>query len=357
MRRIIHLITTIEMGGAEKQLLVLAGQQVSNGHDVTVLYLKGKAELKQDFESLGVKVSSHLTHTNSIVSYFRFSRFLQKNPNAICHAHLPQSELMAAFARGKRQKLVVTRHNAEQFWPRRNRLVSKLLSRLVAARADRVIAISRAVADFLYQSGEISTQTTVDVVLYGSAPKSDSTGKPFLEEMSLGETRIGTIGRLVDQKNYPTLLNAFSLVRRENPTFHLYIIGDGPLKQELQNLANELEIGSAITWLGRTDKIPEFLSAIDLFVLSSKYEGFGLVLLEAMAAGTPILAANNSAIPEVLGQNYPGLFGTYNFEELAKKINEFPKLKNEYGGILSQRLVLFQPHVMYQKIEDIYQLI
>ena len=127
------------------------------------------------------------------------------------------------------------------------------------------------------------------------------------------------------------------------------------MKQELQNLAEQLEIGSAVTWLGRTKKIPQFLSSIDLFVLSSKYEGFGLVLLEAMATGTAILAANNSAIPEVLGENYPGLFATYNSEELANKIKEFPRLKGQYEEILKKRLIHFEPHVMYQKIEDIYQ--
>ncbi len=357
MRKIIHLITTIEMGGAEKQLLVLAGQQVINGHDVTVFYLKGRPELREDFESLGVKVSSHLTNTNSISSFFKFSSLLKNNHNAICHAHLPQSELLAAFARGKKQKLVVTRHNAEQFWPRRNSLLSKLLSRLVAARADKVIAISRAVADFLYESGEISTHTTVEVVLYGTAPENDSEIQPFFPGTNMGETRIGAIGRLVDQKNFPILLKAFSLAVRGNPSFHLYIIGDGPLKQELQTLAEQLEIGSAVTWLGRTKRIPQFLSSIDLFVLPSKYEGFGLVLLEAMAAGTPILAANNSAIPEVLGKDYPGLFATYNSEELADKIKEFPRLKGQYEEILKKRLVLFGPQIMYQKIEDIYQLI
>lgn len=355
MSKIIHLITTIEMGGAEKQLLVLAGQQVSNGHDVTIFYLKGRPELKEDFESLGIKVSSQLASTNSIFSFFRLSIFLHNNPSAICHAHLPQSELMAALAKGGKHKLVVTRHNAEQFWPRRNRLVSKLLSRIVAARADRVIAISRAVADFLYDSGEISTHTTVEVVLYGSAPDRDLSYQSFFPETNKVETRIGAIGRLVDQKNYPTLMKAFSLVVKKNPSFHLYIIGDGPLKQELQSLADLLEVGPAVTWLGRTKKIPQFLSSIDLFVLPSKYEGFGLVLLEAMAAGTPILAANNSAIPEVLGENYPGLFATYNFEELANKINEFPRLKGQYEEILKKRLILFEPHVMYQKIEDIYQ--
>lgn len=355
MRKIIHLITTIEMGGAEKQLLVLAGQQVRNGHDVTVMYLKGKPELKNDFESIGVKVLNQLAHTNFIVSYFRFFRFLRENANSICHAHLPQSELMAALAKSGKHNFVVTRHNAEQFWPRRNRLVSKLLSRIVAARADKVIAISRAVADFLYDSGEISTHTAVEVVLYGSAPNRDSETQPFFPETSRVETRIGAIGRLVDQKNYPTLLKAFTLVVKKNPNFHLYIIGDGPLKQELQSLTDQMEIGPAVTWLGRTKEIPQFLSSIDLFVLPSKYEGFGLVLLEAMAAGTSILAANNSAIPEVLGENYPGLFATYDSEELANKINDFPRLKDQYEEILKNRLILFEPHVMYQKIEDIYQ--
>ncbi len=317
--------------------------------------MKGKPELKKDFESIGVRVLSQLADTNFIVSYFRLFRFLRENADSICHAHLPQSELIAALAQCGKHKLVVTRHNAEQFWPRRNRLVSKLLSRIVAARADRVIAISRAVADFLYGSGEISTHTTIEVVLYGSAPDRDSETQPFFPETSRVDTKIGAIGRLVDQKNYPTLLKAFSLVVRGNPFFHLYIIGDGPLKQELQSLADQLEIGPAVTWLGRTKEIPQFLSSIDLFVLPSKYEGFGLVLLEAMATGTPILAANNSAIPEVLGENYPGLFATYNSEELANKIKEFPRLKCQYEEILKKRLILFEPHVMYQKIEDVYQ--
>jgi len=355
MSTIIHLITTIEMGGAEKQLLVLAGQQVSNGHDVSVYYLKGEPELQEEFESLGVTVSNELTHANKIICYFRLFKILRVNSHAICHGHLPLSELMAALAKGKKHKLVVSRHNAEQFWPRRNRFLSKLLSRYVAARADKVIAISQAVANFLYWSGEVSSRTAVEVVHYGYARNRISAGQSFFLEKETCKTKIGTIGRLVDQKNYPTLLTAFSLVIRKNPNFHLYIVGDGPLKEQFQNLADELEIRSAVTWLGRTDMISEFLSSVDLFVLSSKYEGFGLVLLEAMAAGTPILAANNSAIPEVLGGNYPGLFKTYDSQELATKILDFPNFKEDFTEILNGRLALFQPQVMYRRIQEVYQ--
>ena len=110
-------------------------------------------------------------------------------------------------------------------------------------------------------------------------------------------------------------------------------------------------------WLGKTEYVNEFLSKIDLFILSSKYEGFGLVLLEAMVAKKPIIAANNSAIPEVLGKTYEGLFSTGDVYALAHQIktaisdkNFSERLVQSYPGQLN----LFDPNDMNKNVKNIY---
>ena len=94
--KVIHLITTIERGGAEKQLLTLASEQVQSGIKVEVIFLKGKPELKKEFEESGVKVNKLLAGTNFLKQITLLSKYLRKNPSPV-HAHLPKAELLAAI--------------------------------------------------------------------------------------------------------------------------------------------------------------------------------------------------------------------------------------------------------------------
>jgi glycosyltransferase involved in cell wall biosynthesis len=169
--------------------------------------------------------------------------------------------------------------------------------------------------------------------------------------------KIGTIGRLVPQKDYPTLLNAFSNVLKSMPNTDLYVVGEGYLQKDLIELSKSLGVNGKVHWLGKTDHIKEFLSKIDLFILPSKYEGFGLVLLEAMVVKKPIIAANNSAIPEVLGKTYEGLFSTGDENALAQQIktvisdNSFSeRLVQSYAS----QLDLFDPIEMNSNIKNVY---
>jgi glycosyltransferase involved in cell wall biosynthesis len=169
--------------------------------------------------------------------------------------------------------------------------------------------------------------------------------------------KIGTIGRLVPQKDYSTLLSAFSNVLKSLPSTDLYVVGEGYLQKNLIELSKSLGINGKVYWLGKTKYIKEFLSKIDLFILPSKYEGFGLVLLEAMVAKKPIIAANNSAIPEVLGITYEGLFSTGDVNALAQQIKTAISDNN-----FSERLVqsylshlnLFDPSKMNTNIKNVY---
>ena len=122
-------------------------------------------------------------------------------------------------------------------------------------------------------------------------------------------------------------------------------------------MSKSLGIKDKVYWIGKTEYIKEFLSKIDLFVLPSKYEGFGLVLLEAMVAKKPIIAANNSAIPEVLGKSYDGLFSTGDANALAQQIKTTLGDKNFSERLVqsyASQLIQFDPNEMNRNIKKIY---
>ena len=359
-KKVIHLITTIERGGAEKQLLTLTNEQVQSGLKVEVIFLKGKPELKKEFEESGVEVNKLLAGKNFLNQISLLSKHLRKNPSPV-HAHLPKSELLAAIVVSNKY-FVFTRHNSEAFWPSGPRIISNLLSKFVCKRASQGIAISSAVKSYLIKRGEIPTGYTIDVVYYGFQKNSstNSEGLNLITNLMNGKSlnyKIGTIGRLVPQKDYPTLLSAFSNILKSAPNTDLYVVGEGYLQKNLIELSKSLGIKDKVHWLGKTEYIKEFLSKIDLFILPSKYEGFGLVLLEAMVAKKPIIAANNSAIPEVLGKTYEGLFLTGDINSLAQQIKTVIS-DNNFSERLVQshlsQLNLFDPSEMNRNIKNIY---
>ena len=359
-KKVTHLITTIERGGAEKQLLTLASEQVQSGLNVFVLYLKGKPDLRNEFEVAGVEVNNLLVGKSFLKQIFLLSKYLRKNPSPV-HAHLPKSELLAAIVVTKKY-LVFSRHNSEAFWPGGPRNISNLLSKFVCKRASQGIAISNAVRSYLIKRGEIPTGYTIDVVYYGFQKNisTNAAGLGLITNIMNGQSsnyKIGTIGRLVPQKDYPTLLSAFSNVLKSMPNTDLYVVGEGYLQKDLIELSKSLGINDKVHWLGKTEYINEFLSKIDLFILPSKYEGFGLVLLEAMVTKKPVIAANNSAIPEVLGKTYEGLFSTGDVNALAQQIKTAIS-DNSFSERLVQsyatQLNLFNPSEMNRNIKNVY---
>jgi glycosyltransferase involved in cell wall biosynthesis len=118
---------------------------------------------------------------------------------------------------------------------------------------------------------------------------------------------IGSVGRLVEQKDYPTQLRAFALAAAQVPTLRMVIAGDGPLREQLEELVRELAIADRVRLLGNSDEIPALLRSADIFALASKFEPFGVALLEARAAGLPIVATAVNEIPAIVSHGESGL--------------------------------------------------
>lgn len=354
MKSVFHIITTISRGGAENQLLVLVKEQVELGLDVHVVYLKGEPELEAEFLQAGASIHHNLVDKNPLIQPLTFRKVLA-GQTPVVHAHLPRAELVALFTL-KRFRLVTSRHNSEPFFPGKPKFISNFLSRIVEIRSARIIAISDAVRNYLIERGEIRYPQKVETVLYGY--KRHFSKREVSTRNSSQVFHVGTISRLADQKDIPTMLAAFKQFRDEYPKADLSILGAGPLEERLKLLTSSLQLESCVFFLGRQSNVYEFLFTLDVFILTSKYEGFGMVLLEAMDAGVPIIASNNSAIPEVLGQDFPGLCETGKKAEFAQKLFQLrdPDFRALVLNHQESRLNLFDASSMCKKIVSIYSL-
>jgi glycosyltransferase involved in cell wall biosynthesis len=350
---VIHLITTIERGGAENQLLVLVKAQIASKREVHVIYLKGSPELESELTSVGAFVNRSLAGLNPIFQILKL-RVLLRKKNWILHCHLPRAELLGSFA-ANRVNLVISRHNAEPFFPAAPKLLSKTLSRFVCTRASSIVGISEAVREYLMASGEVPVSKRVEVIPYGYAQSNPRA----LSEQSLVNTplRLGTVSRLAPQKDLHTLIRVFERYHELFPESTLSIVGGGPLELELKELVLELGLGHSVNFEGRSDAVMKHIKSWDIFLLTSKYEGFGMVLLEAMDASVPIIASNNSAIPEVLGRNFPGLGKTGDvdcFVELLIELQD-PIRRAALLRIQESRLDLFKVDTMLLRMDSIYR--
>jgi glycosyltransferase involved in cell wall biosynthesis len=354
MIKVLHVITTISRGGAENQLVVLTREQVKLGMQVSVCYLKGEPELETEFVAAGVRVI-HEAANRSPIRQLWFLRTYVKRKNPLLHGHLPRAELMARFS-GSKNSLIVSRHNAEPFYPKAPRTISTFLSRMVVLRASYVIAISHSVSDFLLTTGEVKDKDKIVVIYYGYQPRINANRDISKIVVNAEDITVGTISRLTRQKDLPTLFSAFAQFSNDFPCAKLLIVGSGEEQNSLEDLASRLGIAEQIEWVGRTSEIPRYLSRMDIFVLSSLYEGFGLVLLEAMDAGIPIIASNISAIPEVLGSNFFGLVRTSDVNHFYEKLLNFtdPRYREEVLRFQAARLGYFHADEMCRKVAMVY---
>ena len=357
---ICHVITTLERGGAENQLLVLVKAQIKQGSTVTIVPLKGKPELDSEFREIGAKIYDLRTKSNPIMQIYFLRKALPKSGH-ILHAHLPQAELISRFARVRTSVFIITRHFGGQFYPGRNKFLSKALSRISSEPAKAVIAISSAVRNQLIANSEIRSTTKIQRIYYGfdcSEFRKSGLRKDLPYGVKNGKTLVlGTIARLSDEKDYPTLFKSFKMYLELDPSAVLRVAGVGPLADNLIELARNLGIDKNITWEGKIADIPNFLNSIDIFILASKFEGFGMVLVEAMCMKKKIIAAGNSAILEVLGEMGAGIFfETSNSSSLLSKIvhanNMTPR---DFEGEQNLQLSKFSVKNLIEQTNSLYQ--
>ena len=289
--RISHILDSLGVGGAERLVVALAQAQKSAGHDVAVHAL-GTGALLEDLRASGVPAVFHPggTRVQLPCSLWRSLRLGAD----VVHCHNIRPTVMAApVARlGGARVVISTRHGLST---RSFRREAKFW--LAASFCDHVVAVSESAHRSLASDRWASPRKLV-TIQNGSLPLPWEPA-PDVDRLA-GGLVIVTVGRLVREKDYSSLLRAFAIARREIEDLRLWIVGDGAERAPLEALARELDLGDAVVFAGYRRNIGSWLAKADLFVLSSISEGLPVALLEAMAAGRPVVVTEVGGMPEVV---------------------------------------------------------
>jgi glycosyltransferase involved in cell wall biosynthesis len=311
MTVVCHVVKATRLSGAERHLLILLPALRALGIDARLLLLverdKPMDSIAAACAAQGVPLERLVVRRGldlTIVS--RLTRTLRAQAPAIVHTHLIHADIygmLAARAAGV-PTLITTRHNDDAF--RRQQPV-RLLNALNWRAVRAGVVISQSLAGFVRQV-ESAPAHKVHVIPYGlphtrQTPAELETRRLRLRaELGLApETLLlGIISRLIEQKGIPYAIQAVRLIADDFPQAHLVIAGDGDRESALRQQAATLGLGPRVHFLGWRQDAPDVIAALDVFLMPSLWEGFGLTLLEAMSARVPVVASHVSAIPEVV---------------------------------------------------------
>lgn len=326
--RILHLIETLDFGGAEKIVISLANATAAE-HEVAICCVKRVGELGAEVDARVKTFSLGKGEGNDYRLPWRLARILRVGRYDVLHTHNWGVFLeggIAAMLAGTRVRVHTVhgpyREYAAGFVPRAKLALRHLLERQVARRFDRVAAVSDAIAAYIVHdigvtSGNVCTvHNGIPVQGAEVAPQAGSAEEPvFL-----------TVGRLAEIKNHALMLRAFRRALDAGARARLRIAGDGPMREAIEAQRVSLGLGNAVEMLGFRDDIPQLLRGADVFLLTSRYEGISVALLESMRAGLPVIATRVGGIPETVRDGETGLlFGAEDEAGIAGAISELAR--------------------------------
>lgn len=296
-KRIAIFLPNLTGGGAERVALILAERLIAEGHDVDLVLAKAEGVLLGIVPSEARVIDLNARRLRHALSgYWRYLR--RERPDAVQASLWPLTAVTIAAARMARSKarIVVSDHNrlSVQYGGSRTSLAAlRILMRLLYPLAAVRVCVSDGVAEDLARlSGLAKDRFTVIHNPVPQPPEAPMQPDPEIERLWAGAgQRILTVGSLKPQKNQALLVQGLALLDKAFDA-RLMILGEGPLRAQLAQLASELGVADRVIMPGfATDPWPYYASA-DQFVLSSDYEGFGNVLVEAMAAGLPVVSTD-----------------------------------------------------------------
>jgi glycosyltransferase involved in cell wall biosynthesis len=307
---ILYLIESSEPGGAENLVVSLANGFRKRGHGCIIGLLEDgwlNDQLKaNNFETLMLQQN----HSYDFSFIRELYGVVRKYNIGLIHAHEFTMNTYGAFIGALlRLPVITTIHGQNYYWVKlRRRIAYRLVSRL-----SKMVAVSESLKSFL--SDRVGIEKHRIIILHngievekysmGLHPKHSSAIKEVLS-ISDHQQVVGTVGMMVPVKDHLTLLDAAQKVLRCCPDTIFLAIGDGPLRERLTDHAKSLGIEKNIRFTGFKTCIAELLQIMDVYVCTSISEGLSLSILEAMAAGKPVIATNVGGNPEIIAHGDNG---------------------------------------------------
>jgi glycosyltransferase involved in cell wall biosynthesis len=292
--RIAELVNSLTLGGAERMVTNLSLGLAARGHQVTVICLRGAGPLEEPLRAAGIEVMALGKGEGfSCATASRLARLLKERRIEVVHTHNPLVHhygVLAGRLAGV-HGVVSTVHGLNNLEKRGK---GELLYLAMSLWTSRIVSVCRMAEEFFRRTLPLPKNRMS--VIYNGIPL-----EPFLRVAPRppdGEFVFGAVGRLVPIKDHAGLLEAFREVAARHPRCRLEILGDGPLRRELEERRDRLGLAGRVEFRGASADAAAFLGRVDAFVLSSESEGLPMTLMEAMAAGLPTVATAVGGIPE-----------------------------------------------------------
>jgi len=314
-KKIIFVITGTGVGGAEKMLYHTIKGLDPACYSVRLCSLKKKGVYANRLEGEGVNVYSlDMKDEDTLSGWFDSIRvlmllalyFLKEKP-VIVHSFLFRANILARIAALLTGVPVVISSVRVMGG---EKPYSRFIERATAFMADHYVAVSEQVKAHLQRSSgiaELKISTIYNGILVETGNQSDKTAYMSCAGLHADDRLVMTAGRLHRQKGFDCLIHAMAVVHAAYPRVKLLILGEGEEENNLKKLARSLELIDTIQFMGLRPDVDRLLHCIDLFVLPSRWEGLPNAVLEAMAAGKPVVATEVGGIPELVVQGVTGV--------------------------------------------------
>jgi glycosyltransferase involved in cell wall biosynthesis len=354
---IVQVLRSLEFGGLERVALDLAvAQKEAGNHVVIYCVYKHEPALVREAEGTGLRVFQFNKLTGfSIHTLLSMAHQLRRDKASIVHTH---NELVHTYGTiAGRLAGVPCIVNTIHGTNRGKDLRLDRNYRALLPWTDAVVTVSdETAAQF---AGERRRYHDRFHVIRNGISVDRFVAHSARPGARWPRVRLGTVARLADVKDQATLIRAFHTVQKINPRTELHILGDGPLKRNLESLSKQLKLDRSITFHGASPNVAEFLSELDVFVLSSVSEGLPIAILEAMSAGLPIVSTRVGGICEVAVEHEIAEYcAPSDPEALARAIQsilepERLRLMGQAGQAVAQRSLTIQK--MSEGYEALYR--
>ncbi len=362
MKRILHLNWWGVIGGTERFTFTLASKQKAMGLKPVIGYMTNSNVWFLKCHDTHVPVVEfNMKNGYDLFHFFNYIIFLYKFRPDIIHAHDPTPLVYLTKLIYPKCKFIRHIHGSslgnEQWEKSRVILWNKLLLRYI----DHFIANSNHTRNILIKKCFLPPER-ISIVFNGidfDVFKTNKNKATMRNELSInpGAFVIGSIGRLSKEKGFELFIEVANKLVKYNDNYKFIIVGDGDQRSMLMKKAKDLNLTQHIIFTGSRTDIPELLSVFDIFLMTSKWEAFGIVLLEAMCMGVPIITFRVDGISEVVNERTAIMIEPWDIAQMTEKIILLHKDKEQRNILINNGLIRvrdFDINRISHRINDLY---
>jgi len=319
--KILHIITSLELGGAEKLLTELLPAQKKSGHTVELMILSDiNSVFKKDLEGKEIKIYvSKYNSKKSPLNIFEINRKIKTGNYDIVHVHLVHAQYWTRMARlldnNKNRRYLTTEHSTSN--RRRNNKILGVLDKFIFNGYDEIVSISHATENSLYNwiGGKKEKYAVIpngiDLSIFeNSVPVSRDEIGAEKEDIILM-----MVSRFHQSKNQKGAVEALEYLPEK---YKIVFVGDGILEEDVKNYVKEKSLELRVKFLGKRKDIPKLLKTADIVIQFSFFEGFGMTAVEGMASGKPVIASDVPGLADVVSDG--GIICPNDSKKLAEVI-------------------------------------